>query len=148
MTNEDISELRKELTALDGLLDKLTPQDDLARLALDPKRQQAAAAMVGTVVLARQLLASAKARLSGNGNGKAPPETRPPATRWGEIGPWLLKQIDNEPVPKADVIKKAQKQGWGFAAVYSAMQKLEKNGSLKSKAISGTRNRQEVWKVG
>jgi hypothetical protein len=147
VTNDDVIELKRELTALDLLLDKLAPQDDLSRLAMDPKRQQAAATMVGTIVLARDLLSKARTRLNGS-NGTSPNGTeRTVPKRRGEIAEWLLNQIDNQPVAKADVIAKAKEEGFGYASVYAAMNKLEEQKMLKSKKLNERTHHQAIWKV-
>ena len=70
-TPEQVADFRRELNAIDSLLQNLMPEDDLARLAIDPKRQTAAAQMVGTVILARDLLAKSFKRLDTPPNGKA-----------------------------------------------------------------------------
>jgi len=135
VTPENQQELRRELLALDALLTKLVPEDGLARLALDPKRQAAAAQHIGTITLAREVLGSALSRVL---------ESSPNGTK-DQLKPWLLRHISNKPTPKAKIIEKAKAVGHGYAAVYSAMNKLEEEGLVKSKK-AGTGNRQEVWK--
>lgn len=132
-------ELRKELIALDGLLSKLMPEDDLARLALDPKRQAAAAQMLGAVTLARGLVASVRKRLEETKNGVVIQDSprkislnRTPDR--GRAGAYILKRLEraSEPLLRNDLANEAVKAGHATATptVYAVMHRLVEDGRV------------------
>lgn len=123
-------ELRRELAALDGLLARLMPEDDVSRLALDPRRQDAAARMIGTVTLARDLVGRIRGRL----NGAQPVRGRPPKQQRATTGKaidWVTKHTPTEPIKKVVLVRKGEAAGFAMGNLYHAVNKLIARGVLK-----------------
>lgn len=131
LTPEQVTEFKRELSAVDGLLAKLMPEDDLSRLALDPKRQHAAAQMVGTVTLARDVLAKAYKRLDEapvKGNGKP----ANPRAGHGVAMDWITKHAPTDPIKKSVLVNKGvAAAGLCQGNLYHAINKLIASGVLK-----------------
>lgn len=145
MNSDEQSELKRELVALDGLLSKLMPEDDLARLALDPKRQTAAAQMVGTVTLAKDLLARMRKRIENvnpavvtNGNRQ---------TNRGKAGSFILKRLERAGVPmtRNDLANAAVAAGHatGTPTVYGVIRRLVDDNRL---SFDGEKNTVDLIK--
>lgn len=134
MTTEEQAELRKTLTALDGLLTRLMPED-ATKLALDPRRQQAAALMLGSIALAQDLLKRAmelcesmphasngKRRLVGWGAG-------------GRLGEFVLKQLAKAPehsMQRNELFHAAMKAHVSTGTgTYTAILRLQELGKVK-----------------
>lgn len=138
VTHEEQAELKRELTALDSLLTKLMPEDDLARLVLDPKRQAAAAVMVGTITLARDLLARMRKRVEDTGKFETVIPTasngRGDATR-GRAGAYVMKRLEraSEPLLRNQLANDAVAAGHATAAttVYGVVKRLVDEGRVK-----------------
>ena len=141
-TPEQMADFRRELNAIHALLDNLMPEDDLARLAIDPKRQSAAAQMGGTVILAKDLLAKTFKRLDTSVNGIATNMNkngrgggRPPAPLRGRSGPYIVKRLERAtaPVTRSSIAHDAVTAGVAAApaAVYGTIQRLVKDGRVK-----------------
>src|SRR5215471_3165858 len=93
MTHEEQAELRKTLVALGGLITQLMPEDDLQRLALDPKRVAAAAQMVGAVSLAGNLIRRALDLCESNG---VVPK-RASAHTGSRTAQWIVRRLERAP---------------------------------------------------
>lgn len=140
MNSDEQAELKRELAALDGLLSKLMPEDDLARLALDPKRQMAAAQMVGTVTLAKDLLARMRKRVdSRNGVVIRKSKGRPAG---GRAVPFVLKRLERatEPISRAALANAAVTAGFATVAttVYGVFKRLAEDGRIKLDEANST----------
>lgn len=142
MSPDEQAELKRELAALDGLLSKLMPEDDLARLALDPKRQMAAAQMVGTVTLAKDLLARMRKRVdSSNGVVKSKAHGLRQPTR-GRAGTYILKRLERAtgPLSRSEVANGAVTAGFATVTttVYGVFKRLEEDGRIKLDEANST----------
>lgn len=127
MTIEEQAELRKILVALDGLIKQFIPEDDLVRLAMDPKRQAAAARMVGTATLAGDLLHRAYElceSMPHPSNGQGRP-------KGSKIQRWILNHLPTSPVPKSEYVERVMKAGFQRSNAYFAIKRLLADGSLK-----------------
>lgn len=147
MTPEEQSELKKELAALDGLLSRLMPEDDLARLALDPKRQAAAAQMVGTVTLAKDLITRMRKRIEGNGAVVTNGIGRQRQENRGKAGEFILKRLERstEPITRNVLANAAVVAGkaTGTPTVYGVIRRLVDDGRLR---FDDTKNTVELVK--
>jgi hypothetical protein len=138
VTSDEQAELKRELAALDGLLSKLMPEDDLARLALDPKRQQAAAQMVGTVTLAKDLLTRMRKRIEVNGAVVTQKNTgrgMPREQSRGRSGAFILRRLEraSEPIQRNVLANEAVKAGYATVptTVYGVFHRLIEDGRIK-----------------
>lgn len=128
MTMEEQAELRKTLVAVGGLLSNLMPEDDLLKVALDPKRQASAAQMLGTVTLAIDLLKRALELCDSvpHPNGH---------NRRGDTRAYVLKRLARatEPLLRNVVANQCVAAGASTTtpSVYAAMHSLEAKGKLK-----------------
>lgn len=142
MTIEEQAELRKILMALDGLIKQFIPEDDLVRLALDPKRQAAAARMVGTATLAGDLihrayqLCESMPHPSPNGQGRP---------KGSAIQRWVLNHLPTSPVPKSEYVNRIVKAGFNRSNVYFTINRLVADGSLKQTEGANAGQRRELF---
>lgn len=142
MTIDEQAELRKILVALDGLIKQFIPEDDLVRLAMDPKRQQAAARMVGTATLAGDLLHRAYElceSMPHPSNGRL---GRPAGSK---INDWVLRHLPTSPVPKSEYVQRMVKAGFNRSNTYAAINRLITDGSLKQTEGKGAGQRRELF---
>lgn len=146
MTIEEQAELRKILVALDGLIKQFIPEDDLVRLALDPKRQAAAARMVGTATLAGDLLHRAyelcesMPHPSGRGYTR---NGRPKGN--SKIDQWIREHLPSTLVRKSDYVNKLVKAGYNRSNVYFSIQRLLADGTLKQTGGSKGGQKRELF---
>lgn len=137
MNPEEMVSFRRELAAVDALLAKLMPEDDLSRLAIDPKRQQAAAQMVGTVILARDVLAKGMRRLDQpSPNGAVHHKRgRDRAKGRGRAGGYVLQRLEKaaEPLLRAELARDAVAAGHATkgTTVYGVFARLIEDGRIK-----------------
>lgn len=140
MTIEEQAELRKILVALDGLIKQFIPEDDLVRLAMDPKRQQAAARMVGTATLAGDLIKRAYELCDLMPQPGRLANGRPKGN--SQIDKWILNHLPTSPVPKSEYVNRLVKAGYNRSNIYFAINRLVTDGPLKQtegKGMSGQR---------
>jgi hypothetical protein len=126
------------------LLSKLMPEDDLARLALDPKRQQAAAQMVGTVTLAKDLLTRMRKRIEVNGAVVTQKNTagRGRQQNRGRAGQYILKRLEraDAPMARSELANGAVASGLASATttVYGVFTRLIEDGRIKLDEANST----------
>lgn len=142
MTKEDQTELRRELLALDQLLTKLVPEDDLSRLAMDAKRQSAAAQMVGTITLARELLGKSMNRVMGAQNGNLKESRAPNA--YGAKRNWIRAHMPSDWTPKNEFAARCRASGVGYSAIDSTIRYMVAKGEAKARGPKGNR---EIMKI-
>jgi hypothetical protein len=145
MTIEEQAELKKILVALNSLINQLLPEDDLARLALDPKRQASAARVVGTTALARDLIDRALdlCEKMPHPNGRL---GRPKGSKGGsKIDNWIREHLPTSPIPKPEFVARAVKAGYNRSNVYFAINRLVADGSLKQTEDKGAGQGREVY---
>lgn len=145
MTIEEQSELRKILVALDGLIKQFVPEDDLVRLAMDPKRQQAAARMVGTATLAGDLLHRAYELCESMPHPSKgyTPNGRPKGN--SKIDQWIREHLPSTLVQKSEYVNKLVKAGYNRSNVYFAIQRLLADGTLKQTSGSKGGQKRELF---
>lgn len=143
MTIDEQVELKRILTALNGLIKQLMPEDDLVRLALDPKRQAAAARMVGTTTIAQDLIDRALelCELMPHPNG-LPKNGKKTKIRGGRAVSYILKRLDraSEPLPRNEIAKGAVQAGHATIAttVYGTINRLIEDGRIKLNDTNNT----------
>ena len=135
MTTEEQAELKKILVALNSLINQLLPEDDIGRLALDPKRQASAARVVGTTALARDLIDRALdlCEKMPHPNG-LPKQRRQTNSLGGKSGAYVLKRLERSTVPltRPDLANGAVQSGACTAntTAYGAFKKLQAAGKI------------------
>lgn len=144
MTINEQAELKKILIALNGLINQLLPEDDLARLALDPKRQASAARVVGTTALARDLIDRALHLC----NQMPHPNGLPKKKDQRDFGrttvsaaTYALKRLDRATAPlrRSDLNRDAIADGVCVGTtMYAALDKLVKQGKITLDKESST----------
>lgn len=142
MTIEEQNELRKILMALDGLIKQFIPEDDLVRLALDPKRQAAAARMVGTATLAGDLIHRAYELCESMPHPGPNGQGRP---RGSNLQRWIINHLPSSPVAKSEYIHRVVKAGFNRSNVYAAINRLVADGSLKQTEDKGAGQGRELF---
>jgi hypothetical protein len=143
MTIEEQGELKKILVALNGLINQLLPEDDVMRLALDPKRQASAARVVGTTALARDMIDRALelCELMPHPNGRIN-NGRPSGSK---IDSWMRNHLPTSRVPKPEYVERAIKAGFQRSNVYFAINRLVADGSLKQTESKGAGQGRELY---
>jgi hypothetical protein len=153
MTIEEQGELKKILVALNGLINQLLPEDDVMRLALDPKRQASAARVVGTTALARDMIDRALElcelmphpggrRIMNYPNGRIN-NGRPSGK--SKIDRWMREHLPTSPTPKPEFVARAVKAGYQRSNVYFAINRLVADGSLKQTESKGAGQGRELY---
>lgn len=146
MDNEQADELRKELTAVDDLLSRLLPEDDLLTLVTDERRRMPVATMVGVITLARDLLKQARKRLlpgplkiatHTDGYVKKPRKHTVSLSvngrgHGGKIADWILSELEDGPKLRNELAIAAMHNGLCTASTsaYGAFRKLIDMGKI------------------
>jgi hypothetical protein len=126
------------------LINQLLPEDDVMRLALDPKRQASAARVVGTTALARDMIDRALelCELMPHPNGRIN-NGRPSGK--SKIDRWMREHLPTSPMPKPEFVARAVKAGYQRSNVYFAINRLVADGSLKQTESKGAGQGRELY---
>lgn len=147
MTIDEQAELRKVLMGLNSIIKVLMPEDDLARLALDPKRQLAAARLIGATSIAESLIGRALELCDlmphPSGRNGYTRNGRPKGN--SKIDQWIREHLPSTLVPKSEYVTKLVKAGFNRSNVYFAIQRLLADGTLKQTGGSKGGQKRELF---